>query len=253
MNIYYDKDPLNDIDEAVLSPGYGEEFQSPCRSTVPSLSWLKHEQPMVSRLLNDLGMPADCNLHIEYEVKPLSGRPSYTDLMVLSGKESLAIEAKWTEPLGETVGAWLKKGENSQNYQDVLSRWLSLLQQQAKSRLNPDDFSDVVYQMLHRAASACESGGKPRLAYLLFKSSTVRPATNSQQVLEDLERLWKLLGSPDSFPFFLIELHLSPKKSFDDIAPLKKGQVETRERVKAALLGSEPLFTFEEPCVTRVK
>jgi len=73
----------------------GREFQSPTRSTVPLLSWLKHEQPMVSSLLRDIGMPAGCNLHLEYKVQPPKGigKASHTDLMALSGEFALAVEA----------------------------------------------------------------------------------------------------------------------------------------------------------------
>lgn len=72
MNVHYDKEIISDIDKAVTM--YGEkEFQSPTRSTVPLLSWLKYEQTMVSLLLRDMGMPADYNLHLEYTVVPQQG------------------------------------------------------------------------------------------------------------------------------------------------------------------------------------
>ncbi len=161
MNIHYNKEnALKDIDEAV-SRYIEKKFKLPWNSIVPLLSWLKHGQPTVRSLLNDLGMPADCDLHLGYGLSPRKGKggAAHTDLMVLSDTESLAIEAKWTEPRCEIVRDW-KKGSNPHNRQDVLSGWLSLLQKQAKSQLDPDDFSDVVYQMLHRAASACESWSK---------------------------------------------------------------------------------------------
>jgi hypothetical protein len=48
-------------------------------------------------------------LHFEFTVEPLRGRgtPSYTDLMVQSESLCLAIEAKWTEPIYNSVSSWL--------------------------------------------------------------------------------------------------------------------------------------------------
>lgn len=246
MNLHYDKTPYNTI-EAVIPMYGGKEFQSPTRSTVPLLSWLKHEQLMVSSLLRDVGMPADCNLHLEYKVKPPkgSGKASHTDLMVVSSKSSLAVEAKWTEPRYETVGEWLKKGANPRNRRDVLTGWLGLLQKHSQRPLNIGDFSDVVYQMVHRAASACEAGGNPQLAYLVFKPSPDVRTADMQTIHDDLTHLWSLLGNPKGFPFYLVEVHLSPTAAFDAIASLPKGNEATDEAVRGALC-KEPLFDFSE-------
>ena len=69
MKFYYDRTAITTIDDA-LSYYAADEFASPTRSTVPLLLWLKHERSMAESLLHDLGMPADCNLHLEYKVKP---------------------------------------------------------------------------------------------------------------------------------------------------------------------------------------
>lgn len=246
MNLHYDKKPYNTI-EAVI-PLYGrKEFQSLTRSTVPLLSWMKHEQLMVISLLRDIGMSADCNLHLEYQVKPPKGRgkASHTDLMVVSSKSSLAVEAKWTEPRYETVGEWLKKGATPRNRRDVLNGWLGLLQKQSQLPFNIGDFSDVVYQMVHRAASACEAGGNPKLAYLVFKPSPDSRTASIQQIQTDLKHLGDLLGNPKGFPFYLVEVYLSPTAAFDEIASLSKGNEATDEVVRGALRNG-PLFAFSE-------
>ena len=253
MNLHYDRTPCNTIAAAI--PMCGErEFQSPTRSTLPLLSWLKHEQPMVSSLLRDMGMPADCNLHLEYKVKPPkgSGKASHTDLMVISDESSLAVEAKWTEPRYETVGEWLEKGSDPLNRRDVLTGWLGLLQKYAQHTLHLTDFSDAVYQIVHRAASAYAAGSDPKMAYLVFKPSPDPRTASIQQIQADLKHLWDLLGNPRTFPFYLIELRLSPTASFDTIASLPKGHKATTRQVSAALFGSDRLFSFEKYCVTRV-
>ena len=254
MNLHYDRTLYSTI--AAVIPMYGgSEFQSPTRSTVPLLSWLKHEQPMLSSLLRDFGMPADCNLHLEYEVKPQKGRgmASHTDLMVISGECSLAIEAKWTEPRYKTVSNWLGQGTNPQNRYAVLTGWLGLLQKHAQRTPNVGDFSDAVYQMVHRAASACAAGGNTKLAYLVFKPSPDPRTADMHVIRDDLTHLWNLLGNPKGFSFYLVEVQLSPTAAFDAIASLPKGNEATAQQVSAALLGSDRLFSFEKYCVTRVR
>jgi hypothetical protein len=172
--------------------------------------------------------------------------------MVISGESSLAIEAKWTEPRYETVDKWLTKGSNPHNRRDVLTGWLSLLQKHAIHELRVEDFSDAVYQMVHRAASACATGKMPRLAYLVFTPSPDKKTAAISKLLNDLTHLWNLLGNPERFPFYLVEVPLLPTPAFEKIAPLPKGHKETAPPVKAALSGSDRLFKFENYSLTRV-
>jgi hypothetical protein len=253
MNFYYDRTDIATTDNA-LSKYAADEFESSHRSTVPLLSWLKHEQPAVSSLLRDMGMPTGYNLHLEYKVKPpkCRGQASHTDLMVMSGESALAIEAKWTEPRYDTVDKWLKKGTKPHNRQDVLTGWLSLLQEHAMRELHIEDFSETVYQMVHRAASACKAGKMPRLAYLVFTPSRDKKTAAISKLLNDLTHLWNLLGNPERFPFYLVEVPLSSTPAFEKIAPLPKGHKETVPPVKAALSGSARLFKFESYLLTRV-
>lgn len=244
MHLHYDRHPVASIDN-VLSYYGAKEFKSPTRSTVPLLSWLKHEPSSVRSLLNELGMPADCTLHLEYTVNPPEGKgqASHTDLMILAGARSLAIEAKWTEPRYETVSDWLNKGESPNNRLTVLTGWLNLLQTHSSNYLVPADFSNAVYQMVHRAASACASGKSPRMAYLLFDPSPDPNTADKQTILDDLNHLWNLLGSPRSFPFHLVKINLAPTTAFDQISTLPKNSDETSQTVQKALL-EERLFNF---------
>ncbi|MBN2107591.1 MAG: hypothetical protein JW832_09190 [Deltaproteobacteria bacterium] len=259
MNIFYDKERLGDIDQAI-SLFDAETFKSPTRSTIPLLSWVKHEQLMVTTLLEELGLPTGCSLYFEYQVKPPkgSGRASHTDLMAMSGAHTLAIEAKWTEPRYETVGEWLVKTAGKQddppangNRRNVLDGWLSLLQQYALRSLKPDDFIDAVYQMVHRAASACSAGSKPKLAYLIFKPSDDPRTASAQTIRDDLAHLWGLLGRPSEFPFYLVEIFLTPTAAFNKIAHLPKNEETTSELVKQALL-SDRLFNFARYSIKKI-
>lgn len=251
MNLLFGRSTVDTVDDSLRLYDDGG-LASPTRSTVPLLSWLKHECPMVDAVLQETGMPAHCNLHLEYRVEPPKGqgKGSQTDLMVISGVNTLAIEAKWTEPRYDTVCQWRKsKGANAD---DVLDGWLNLLQPHVQHTLQKEQFSDVVYQMVHRAASACAAGSNPRLAYLVFEPSDDPRTADIETIRDDLRRLWYLLGKPEEFPFHLIEVQLSLTEAFNAIKSLQKGSVETEEIVRKALRSDAKLFAFGEPSVKRV-
>jgi hypothetical protein len=254
MNLHYDRTPCRTIAEVIRS--YGErELKTATRSTIPLLCWLKYQEPSLNSLLRDMNMPAECSLCFEYQVKPAkgSGGASHTDLMVKSGKFSLAVEAKWTEPQYETIAKWLAKGSNPNNRREVLDGWLSLLRKHATRHSPKEDFSSAVYQIVHRAASACASGEMPKLAYLVFKPSPDSTAANIKVIYNDLANLWILLGRPEKFPFFVVEVKLSHTVAFDEIGSLPKGNKSTAERIRTALLGNNQLFDFEMYSVMRIE
>jgi hypothetical protein len=152
--------------------------------------------------------------------------------MVLSGERCLAIEAKWTEPRYETVAEWLASSktkrsanaqlqEKSSNREKVLAGWHKLIQSRIPTIAPVGDFSNAIYQMVHRTASACVRS-QPQLGYLQFKLPSKRDSSCTSY-WDDLAELHKLLGSPRSFPFNLIEIEVVPTSAFDDIQNLEKG------------------------------
>jgi len=252
MSLYFDRAILGSIDDAVSK--YGDsEFKSPYRSTVPSLSMLKHAQSLAGRLLQSLEMPSSSDLHLEYQVHSPrgKGKASNTDLMVMAEGRSLAIEVKWTEPRYKTVSSWLGKHTEVSNRVDVLNGWIQLLRSHSKRPLDVEGVSGVVYQMLHRAASACVAE-HPRLAYLLFHPSNRTDSASSEQIRRDLQHLHVVLGHPETFPFYIVDLQAIPTAAFHAIARLPRGESSTAIQVQAALGNEDPLFSFSEPVLTRI-
>jgi len=140
------------------------EFKNLTRSTVPSLAYWKSPQrrdELMNIILGENNY-GNADLCFEYSVPSYgSNRPSYTDLMLISPNGVVAIEVKHTEPRYESVTHWL--GENpTQNKQNVLSHWLSILQPHCEHLLTPDNVGDIPYQMLHRVASGCYVGDEHR-------------------------------------------------------------------------------------------
>lgn len=240
MRLYFDRQEVASCDD-LLVLYKSSEFESPTRSTVSLFSLLKHGGEVWNRIA---GIFAEA--HVEFCVDPPlgTGRPSHTDLMLINGERSLALEAKWTEPRYSTVQEWLNQGSNAQNRRAVMTGWLQWLQSQGTKPLELEAFRGAVYQMVHRAASACAVGKKPALADLRFSPWPDGSNPDCEQLPADLRHLHGLLGSPEGFPFRLIEVLIKPTRSFAAIASLPKGRKETAAAVKQALRG-DALFEFE--------
>jgi hypothetical protein len=240
VNPFYNRQSITTLsDSLALFPA--DQFSSPTRSTVPLLSLLLAETPRLlygSRGCSERSRARE--LHLEFTVNPPRGRglPSQTDLMVLTLRHAFAVAAKWTEPRYETVSQWLGGSSNRPN---VMLGSISLLQPYAPRRLDSADFGDAVYQMVHRAASACAGGRFRGLVYLQFFPLPDRTEAEVTQLREDLAKLHVMLGSPQNFPFRLLEVQLEWNSSFQQLLKLSKELASTGQSVCAALV-REPLF-----------
>lgn len=244
--LYYDKQAIKDVGESLLL--FSEkEFCSPTRSTVPLLSLLRDGNGILNSVLSELHLNTASDLHLEYTVSPPigKGKASYTDLMVRHQGDTLAIEAKWTEPRYETVAQWRRKGKSPKNRERVLRGWLDLIQPHAQRNLDVGDFSDAVYQTVHRAASACFNSAQPHLAYMHFIPDPSGKGATSKQYQSDLEHLNNLIGNPKRFNFYLIDIEIKPTSAFEQIRNLPKASFETAQKVRAALTNTT-LFEFTD-------
>lgn len=257
--IFLDTKPAASFD-TLLSRFEARAFASPFRSTVPLVALLMDTWPVFQKILLACRLPEDVDVHFEYRVSSSKGdgRPSQTDAMVLSGSAALAVEAKWTEPRYPTVGTRLKrkaKGksaeESEENAKNVLNGWLELLQPHATKPLRLEEFSDAVYQVVHRAASACAMSRAPSLAYLHFEPSFRSGAATAEQYRIDLARVHHQLGDPPDFPFHFVEIPIFPTSAFRDIEHLRKGTPETDRAVRSALL-ADRLFDFGNPKIETI-
>jgi hypothetical protein len=227
------------------------EFNSPTRSTIPMLSLMMHDPPLFNEIIQQLGMPKERDLFLEYKVEsPANTRTHYhTDVMLKSGSDALAIEAKWTEPMHDDVNHWLTTATNGRA---VLDGWLkTLLKVIAKRRLEAENFDNVVYQMIHRAASAAATSFRPRLAYFLFSPSPDLQSASTVEIKTELNRLWTKLGKPKKFPFYVVEIGMANLPTYDAFGDLEECEA-TAEFVKAALQSDQPLFDFQTPQISKI-
>jgi hypothetical protein len=255
MNLSFDRDLLPY--EAILARFTDSALASPFRSTVPLLDGLRHgEGGWFADVMRSLGFPDTSRVALEFTVPPPRGRgwPSHTDAMVTHESRTLALEAKWTEPRYATVKKWLSGGNAPANRLEVLRGWLDLLEGFYPGKLRQEDFEGVVYQTVHRAASACavagqhSSDGEPEMAYLLFNLATDPGRTaRTESCRDDLADFHALLGSPARLSFSVIELTMEPTAAFIALAPLEKGRPETGQVVRRALdQNAPPLFSNVE-------
>ncbi|MHC1729807.1 MAG: hypothetical protein AB9866_28020 [Syntrophobacteraceae bacterium] len=244
--LYFDRELVSDP-QALISRYDKKEFESPCRSTVPLLSLIKDGWNAFQELLAACNLPSESELHFEFTVDPPQGRgkASHTDIMIRSGPHALAIEAKWSEPRYQVVRDWLLEGNDPENRRQVLEGWLDLLQSKATWDLRIEAFSKAVYQMVHRASSACCQAEHPQLAYLQFSPLPDGQEPELEAHLADLHHLHRLLGRPPGFPFHLIEFQIRPTAAFHRMEGLPQGVPETADSVKEAL-HKGGLFEFEQ-------
>ncbi|MGI9043943.1 MAG: hypothetical protein ACR2GK_07425 [Gemmatimonadaceae bacterium] len=185
---------------------------------MPLLALLKDNWTVFAIALAECGLTGELSVAMERTVrsKAPGDRPSFTDAMVTSPTRVLAIEAKWTEPRYPVVRKRLARTSPHANKlvqsQDLarnrafITGWLDHMRPVATIPLDLDGFQDCVYQMVHRAASACgacEGGRTPALAYLHFSADSLPRCasriTQMPQYLEDLRALHQLLEAHGTF------------------------------------------------------
>lgn len=148
-----------------------KEFTNLTRSTVPLACYWRDRSKALATLAKALDLHDLVDARIEFEAETESvGRAeaSHTDVMVRSSTACVAIEAKWTEPEYQTVARWSARVKKPL---PVIEHWLKRIRPFAELP-DSDEVSDLIYQMLHRCASACEPGrDSVALVYQVFTDS----------------------------------------------------------------------------------
>ena len=179
---YYFGEP-NNLYNNILDNMAHTEVHSCETSSIPLVDfWHPRNEKSISQLIDLLGLAIDLDkmqkcfeypVFAEKNAKQI-GRPSMTDLMLLDNQYRIAIEGKYTEKLYESIEKWKKNSKKNSNKHDVLTTWYDYIKRY--SSYNQSDIHqiehEVVYQFLHRTASACykcdENGLQPVLVYQLF-------------------------------------------------------------------------------------
>lgn len=169
---------------AVLNNLTNTEVHSIETSSIPMADfWHPRNKDNINQFLQVLGLDIDidnASKCFEYPVFALKngkeiGRPSRTDLMIIDKKYNIAIEGKYTEPLYETIKKWKNNVSSSFSTKPaVLQSWYNYIRPYTEySDKDIDSLEqEVVYQFLHRTASACygslDNNKIPVVIYHLF-------------------------------------------------------------------------------------
>ena len=253
------------------------EFQNLTRSTIPLLAFLS-DQSRVNKLLQILfkkpgitDKPYQTSFEYPVSARCLNckskGKASFTDVMIESLTENgrpskdwlVAIEAKYTEKLYESVGEWLQKGNNtkSDNRKNVMQHWWNLLctGDCRKPISTPEGIKEVVYQMLHRTASACSMKAEHTLVvHLLFveEGQTNVSISKINEYNQAITTLRNLIANLDKKPeLWLITVNF--KKNItewnnlnDEIKKIEQPE-DKAETIVNSLTKLEQLFIFQDP------
>lgn len=262
--LFFDTKPARGFND-LLPMFEGGAFSSPFRSTVPLVALVKDAWPVMHEILAICGVNGELSLHFERRVESAkgSGRPSQIDAMVVSELIGVAVEAKWTEPRYPNVARRMVPTSKQINeatasgrdwregQEELLDGWLELMRPYSTRELSLANLSDAVYQMVHRAASACAMARSPMLLYLHFEPEPTGRAASTAQYRADLGNLHRLIGSPSAFAFYLVEVPIAPTEAFHGIEGLKKGHPSTDRIVRSALRTTK-LFEFGKPAVEKI-
>jgi hypothetical protein len=265
-HLYYDRTPVQDA-KSLLTKFVGKALRSPMRSTVPLLDMALNARQELMAILAACGAEPESDLRFEYEVRSTShsANASQTDLMVLGKSNAVAVEAKWTEPVYECVSkrllrrTILRKGDNSfesvsadRRHQEAQVRaWLDKLQPLSRQTLTMIDMADVVYQVMHRAASAVATGLSPSVVYLHFEDAEIHGGANADDYKRHLDHLYVKLGRPSTLALYVVTQPIVRTQIFRSIEMLNKREPATSTAVCNAL-SEGPLFTYGEAVTKQV-
>lgn len=186
MEKFFKEKKVSSIEDLVkhINDSNKRELKSPFRSTI-ALICLVENTSYLSTLVNNEKI---LKVIYEYEVPVIKGkgRPSCSDLVVITENKAIIIEAKRTEPKYPAVRKWL---DGSENKQLVLNDWLHYIKTYTQEDIHQEDILDIPYQMIHRLASACSFKDKEaKLIYLGFdlKASMKKYYSNNINLLKML-------------------------------------------------------------------
>ena len=240
-----------------LSSVPNAEFAKVTRSTVPLLAWWADSR-RVEKLRNLLHFGDRLEECFEYPVAAScpkctvkgKGKSSFTDVIMQTVAETVAIEAKYTEKLYPTIKRWAGSPVE-ENKQLVLDHWMKCC---IGTSQKWDDYKDLVYQMVHRTASACVQAAErktaPHVVLLLF----VRHDSASKHVdtyVNATGQLSKVLDRREPIGFHVVRVET---KEGEWLERVKRESAEQRADALRDAIGSQrPLFTFEDPVLVYPK
>ncbi len=244
MSRRYDDKVVPDFEQLVkLLPA--DAVASPLRSTVPLVDFWRTPESRLAQLSAAIGVallpPTDLYFEFPVPVQRGRGKPSFTDLMIIASSAVVAIEAKFTEPPYESVGAWLRDPPEA-NRSEVLEGWLDLIRRASGTSLSVSNVMGLPYQLVHRTASVCSVSRPVRaVVYQVFGQDPLDYYVNN------LSELWLRLDRPAAIGFHVFSCPLNSLPTHKDLVEeWKQRDHHVGDAVRIGLLMGT-LFSFGEP------
>jgi len=222
------------------------EFDSPFRSTVPFLQYWRNTQDSLLRFLEamQLGISGRVTLGFEHCVFPPrgEGRPSQTDLMMVTEGLAIAVEAKYTEGRYATVEKWIGSSDNRRL---VLGGWLELIASACKRRpLQVKNVLHLPYQLVHRYASVCSiSAARRAVVYECFdlNESKMNYYTGQLRALRDC------MGTSTDLYLAVVNHTMVKKDAYEKLQSLWRDGKRSMHGEVIDLLRRDSVATFQKP------
>jgi len=220
-----------------------QAFSRITSSTIPLLCYWQNKERALKSIAAALELPDLVSGRVTFEAETKSHCPgdksSYSDVMVESPTAVVAIEGKWTEGRYPTVKKWC----TSDHRLDVLNHWLGLMQKYSNPR-GQSEVAELVYQMVHRCASACSrKQSKAVMVYQVFTSLTV-----NKFYVKDLKEFVSAMRPLQNLVIASCLVPLQKTEAFSEIATLLKDMPKaSRGALVKKAVASKKLFEFGDP------
>jgi hypothetical protein len=160
--------------------------------------------------------------------------------MILTADQSIAIEAKYTEPPYQSVNKWLGL-EPTENRTKVLCGWLDEISKVTGRAITLEEVGPLPYQLIHRTASVCCAPGRLRtVVYQVFGQES------SDYYIDSLRKLVACVGVGPPIQFWVHACAYVPTDAWQPCNDTRES-TESAKSVRVALLadtGVLPAGTF---------
>jgi hypothetical protein len=147
----------------------GTKINSIKTSSVPLAQYWKKPEKALNILSKYLNIPIENpDIYFEYPTKSFDkNRSSMSDIMIISDRIKIAVEAKYTEYKKmkyQTIKDWKKEGDFN-NREQVINHWMKMITPFCE--IESSFIDEIPYQFFHRTASVCN--GKPENSVVVYQ------------------------------------------------------------------------------------
>jgi hypothetical protein len=137
----------------------------------------------------------------------------------------------------------------------VLGHWRHVIEAFTAAQIDDANLDGLVYQTLHRAASACAAaprGGFAHVMYLVFAEHRA----NASEYVNDLGAAARVLDPQKRMQFSVVTVPTAMGDDFNHVAALLEAETADQHRVEVlgdALVSRREVYRFGEPVRFRIQ